>query len=149
MTKVSPAPKQAKSPAGETDGFKAPGGGLRASIRDRIASVAAYDSKIVEVPEWGVAVEIRSMSLAARNGLFASVDGNLDMQMLYPHIVALCTYDPESGERVFGDDDIEFLNTRPAAVIDRIAIPALELCGMTEAAVDDEAKKSSQTDTSE
>lgn len=143
------AKKQTALVAGETEGFKAPGGGLRASIRDRIAAVAPYESKLVEVSEWDATIEVRSMSLGERNAMLTDADGDTDISALYPKIVLRCAYDPESGERIFGDDDEAFINTRPAHIIDKLAIPALQLSGMAEAALDDAAKKSSETESSD
>lgn len=147
----TPPPAQVTSPAGETDGYKAPGGSLRLSIRDRIAAVAPYSSKLVPVEEWGIEAEIRSLSLGERNEMLnkaAGDDGDADIRSIYPEMVVRCTFDPETGERVFGDDDIAFINSRPANLVDKLAVPAMELSGMADDAVEDEAKKSSKTEPS-
>lgn len=147
-------PQQA-SPVAETGGFKAPGGGLRPSIRDRIAAVAPYTSRMVTVAEWdNVIVEIRSLSLGERNAMLAKAaegedGGNTDISTIYPEMVMRCTFDPETGEKVFNSDEDEaFINSRPANLVDKLAMPAMELSGMkdSEKAVDDAAKKSSETE---
>lgn len=144
---------QVTSPAPETQGYQGPGGTLRLSIRDRIAAIAPYSKEIVTVEEWGgVQIEVRSLSLGARNDMLAraaeSEGGDADLRVIYPEMVLLCCYDPATGERVFADDDLEFINSRPANIVDKLAHPAMRLSGMSESAVDEASKASSETETS-
>lgn len=144
---------QVSSPAGETDGFKAPGGSLRRSIRDRIASVAPYTAELVTIHEWDdVQIEVRSLSLGARNDMLAraaETEGDADLRIIYPEMVMLCSYDPETGDRVFADDDLEFINSRPANLVDKLAVPAMRLSGMNESSVEEAGKESSGTEASD
>lgn len=140
-------------PVSETGGYKAPGGEVRRSIRDRIAAIAPYTKKLVTVEAWdNVVVEVRSLSLGERNQMLqkaAEDEGaGADISTIYPEMVMRCTYDPDTGEKVFNDDDEAFINSRPANLVDELAIPALELSGMKDSnqAVDDAAKKSSETE---
>lgn len=147
-------PAQRVAPPAETEGYKAPGGVVRRSIRDRIAAVAPYTSRLVTVEEWdGVQVEVRSLSLGERNAMLAKAaegedGGNTDISTIYPEMVMRCTFDPETGEKVFNEEDEAFINSRPANLVDKLAMPAMELSGMkdSEKAVDDAAKKSSETE---
>lgn len=139
-------------PAAETSGYLAKGGEVRQSIRDRIAAVAPYTAMLVTVEEWdNVQVEVRSLSLGERNAMLAKAADNggagADISTIYPEMVMRCTFDPETGEKIFGDDDEGFINSRPANLVDKLAMPAMELSGMkdSEKAVDDAAKKSSET----
>lgn len=148
----APAP-QVVEPAGQTGGYLAPGGEVRPSIRDRIAKTAPYTYKLVSVEEWdNVIVEIRSLNLGERNAMLSKIHEaggeGADITTIYPEMVLRCSFDPASGDKVFTDDDLAFINSRPANLVDKLAIPAMELSGMrdTEKVVDEAAKKSSETE---
>jgi hypothetical protein len=138
--------------AAETEGFKAPGGGLRQSIRDRIVAARPYSSENLYIEAWDVTVEVRSLTLGVRNDMMTSVineeTGKAETERLYPELIIRSTYDPETGERVFSDDDQATLNGVDAGAADKIAKVALRLSGMTDDAKDTEAGKSSETGTS-
>ena len=135
---------------GETEGYKAAGGAVRLSIRDRIAARRPYASEVVTA--FGEKIEVRSISLGLRNEMLASVidpeTKEADVKLLYPELIIRSCYDPETGERVFADDDMAFINGRDAGSGDILAKAALKLSGMTDEAKDSEAGKSSETATS-
>ena len=149
---ASNVPAEAEPIAPETDGYKAPGGGLRESIRDRIAKRRPYASREVYVPSWEETIEVRSISLGLRNDMLTSVmdeeTKEADIKKLYPELIIRTAYDPQTGERVFSNDDLAFINGLDAGSADLLAKPALELSGMTDEAKDKEAGKSSETETS-
>ncbi|WIC89087.1 tail assembly chaperone [Arthrobacter phage Ottawa] len=146
------SPVGAEPIAAETEGYKAPGGGLRESIRDRIAKRRPYASREVFVPAWEETIEVRSISLGLRNEMLTSVmdeeTKEADIKKLYPELIIRTSYDPQTGERVFSNDDLAFINGLDAGSADLLAKPALELSGMTDDAKDKEAGKSSETETS-
>lgn len=141
----------------ETDGYRAPGGLLRAEIRSRISKARPYSSQTVDIPEWDISVEIRSMSLGRRDELAAimatdEVDPETgrkqDLKKFYPALIIATAFDAE-GEQIFGETDIEWLRSLDAHVLDKLANPALELNGLgDEKKVENEAGKSSGTETS-
>lgn len=143
---------QAVPAKSETAGYRAEGGGIRASIRDLIQKARPYSKELVEVPEWGVTIEVRSISLGLRNEMMLSVideeTKQADIRKLYPEMIIACSYDPETGDKVFAADDAAFLNGLDAGILDKIAKPALSLSGMSDDAKDKEAGKSSETETS-
>lgn len=147
----TPAP-QVEALDGEAGGFKAPGGGVRKSIRDRIAAVRPYASEEVFIPAWDETIEVRSISLGLRNEMLQSVmdeeTKEADIKKLYPELIIRTAFDPETGERVFADDDLAFINGLDAGSADLLAKPALKLSGMTDDAKEKEAGKSSETETS-
>ena len=136
----------------ETAGYKGEGGAIRTSIRDRIRAARPYTKELVEVEEWEATIEVRSISLGLRNEMMLSVidpdTKQADVRKLYPEMIIACSYDPETGEKVFADDDAAFLNGLDAGVLDKIAKPAMELSGMNEKSKDAAAGKSSETETS-
>lgn len=144
---------QAQPVPGETEGFKAPGGGARRSILDRITSVRPYRSEVVpDIAEWdGVSVEVRSLPLGERNDMMAEVmdgDGQLDVKALYPALLIAACYDPETGEKVFPADAAAIINGLDSGAVDKVAKVAMSISGMADKAKEDEAGKSSETETS-
>lgn len=144
---------QAVAVPAETQGYQAPGAQVRRSIRDRIAAVRPYKSEIVNVPEWdGVDIEVRSITLGERTHIMETLmddEGNASMPTIMTHFILACAYDPETGDKVFAHDDLEFVNSRAAGPSDLLGQAALRLSGMGKKAEDEEAKKSSPAETSE
>lgn len=137
----------------ETEGFKAPGGSLRDSIRAKINAVRPYKSKEVHVPEWDIDVEVRSLSLGARNEMMMSLmpEGSTkpDVKRMYPAIIVAATYTLD-GEKVFTSEDEGWLNSLDSGTTDLIAKPAMELSGLSDdKVVEKEAGKSDSTGASE
>lgn len=136
---------------GEPTGYLAPGGAQRPSVRDRIKAMKPYSAETVHVAEWEADVELRSLSLGERNEILQEArqgDSDMDISVLYPQIIVKCSYDPETGTRLFEDDEIAFINSLPANLMDKLAVPAMKLSGMSGDPVDESAKKSSETEVS-
>lgn len=109
------------------------------SLRDQILSAADLTTELVDVPEWGVTVEVKTMTGAERARIMqvaADGGGKVDFEKVYPDIVIGCTYDPTTGERVFDWPDREALMSKSGAAIDRIAQVGLRLSGFTDGAAD-------------
>jgi hypothetical protein len=118
------------------------------SLRDRILSAKDIQSQSLEVPEWGLTVEVRGMSGADRARIIEAAmttDGGVNLQAFYPDVVISCCHDPETGERVFDPEDRIALMEKSGKAIDRIASLGLELSGMTEDAQKATGKGSSTT----
>jgi hypothetical protein len=101
--------------------------------RDAILTVADLPRQTVEVPEWGGSVSIRAMNGVER-GEFEAVaagtkrDDPLGVARLRTVLVALTLCGPD-GERLFttSDADLALLGAKSGAVLDRIALAAVEL----------------------
>jgi hypothetical protein len=120
------------------------------SLRDKILAIQNdTPSELVEIPEWDVKVLVKGFTLGAKDDFLASI---LDVNTKEPNIrafnvgvlVGTC-YDPESGEKLFTEDDIVVLKQKSAAAIDRLVQVGQKLSGLTEEAVDVAAKKSFST----
>jgi hypothetical protein len=110
------------------------------SLKDRIFASQDLTNEVVDIPEWGVKLEVRSMSAGDRSRSirnWVGEDNQVDLVRFYPAIIAASVFDPESGERVFTDADAEKLNEKSSRVIERLAQVALRLSGMTQEAVDE------------
>ncbi len=109
------------------------------SIRDQIINADDIEHEIIEVPVWGVSIEVRSMTGRARTRLIKTAtdnDGQLDMETLYPDMVILCAFDPETGEQIFTQDDRDLLLSKSAGPLELIALAAMRISGMTPDAVE-------------
>lgn len=119
------------------------------SIREQILNADDIETELVEVPVWGVTVEVRSMDGRSRTRLLknaASTDGNIDMETLYPEMVIRCTFDPETGERIFVEDDADLLLSKAAGPLELLAMAAMRVSGMTSDAMDVAGKDSPSTE---
>ena len=114
-----------------------------ASLRDRILAANDIPTEAVEVPEWGLTVEVKGMTGADRTRLLDMAitgGGEVDVKIIYPEIVIATAYDPETGERVFADDDAAVLQAKSAQAIDRVAEVGMRLSGFTKEAADKATK---------
>lgn len=112
---------------------------------DLRATILASDDipvEMVDVPEWGVTIEVRGMNGADREAVLnrAAEGDGLSVGGMYVDTVIACSYDPQTGQRVFSADDSGVLRAKSAAAIDRIAKVGMRLSGMDEGA-SEEAKK--------
>lgn len=115
------------------------------SIREQILNADDIETELVEVPAWGVTIEVRSMDGRSRTRLLKSAadnDGVVDMERMYPEMVILCSFDPETGERIFTADDVDALLSKAAGPLELIATTAMRVSGMTGDSVDVAGKDS-------
>ena len=118
------------------------------SIRDLILAKQDIPSEVVDVPEWGVKVEVRGMTGAERTRIMdkaSDSEGGVNLQFIYPEIVIATSFDPESGEQIFVPTDRDVLLSKSASAIDRIALVGMRLSGFTKEAADELGKGSSET----
>ena len=124
------------------------------SIKDKIRQAADLSREIVEVPEWDVKVEIRSMSARHRTGLQSlindeTVDAGIRQEQMWAFLLTNCCFDPETGEAVFTDEDMDWLFTQKAfAPIDRLASACLNVSAVLRGTADQLGKSSSDSPTS-
>lgn len=113
------------------------------SLRDQILATDDIQSELLDVPEWDVTVEVRGMNGADRARIIerASSEGGIGAGSMYAETVVMSCYDPETGERVFGDGDLDALMGKSASAIDRIAIVAMRLSGMDQEAQDEAGRQ--------
>ena len=104
-------------------------------LRDDI--LGADDRPWIDVPtpEWPVkTVRIISMSGADRDSWEASalirrasLEGTDRLRNLRAELVGRCAVDPTTGERIFGENDIEALGGKSAKVLERLFAAATQL----------------------
>ncbi len=115
------------------------------NLRDQILAADDLTAETMTIPEWGDAViEIRTMTAEERTNFmglaYDSSSGDLNFSVLYAAIVIASVYDPETGLQLFTQEDGHALGQKNGAIMERIATKAMEMSGLTEAAVDDAGK---------
>lgn len=118
------------------------------SLREKILNADDISSEIIEVPAWGVTVEVRSMDGRSRTRLLktaSDADGNIDMEVVYPEMILLCCFDPETGERIFEESDRDAVLSKAAGPVELLALAAMRVSGMSSDSVDEAGKDSSTT----
>lgn len=124
-----------------------------------ILAVEDRPTEDVDVPEWGGEVTIRALSGAEREKwelsmakLSVGKDGELTktptLEGSTVRLLALSIVD-ESGEPMFTKADIAGLAAKSATALDRVSKAAMRLNGLSDEAVEDEAKNSETTPNSE
>lgn len=118
------------------------------SIRDRIIAVDDLQREIVKIEQWGLEVEVRGMSGAARAAIVqdaADNNGNVNFAKMMPEVVVTCVFDPQTGEQVFSADDKDLIMGKNGAALEKINTIAMRLSGFGADAVDVAGKDFSST----
>lgn len=109
------------------------------SLREKILNTVDIKTQLVEIPEWGVTIEVRSLTGKQRSILIQNnIDiktGVVDVAGMFPDLVILSSYEPETGERVFLDSDREEISNKNSGALDKIFAVASKLSGLESTAV--------------
>jgi len=124
------------------------------------AAILAADDlqrETVDVPEWGGQVCVRGMTGAERDAYESTLlsvkgtDVSLDkggMTSARARICAMCMIDPETGKRLFTDNQVIDLGKKSGRALDRVFGVAQRLSGISKADID-ELRKNSKNGQSE
>lgn len=99
----------------------------------------------VEVPEWGGAVDMRTLTSAERDAFEVRMlrdsddDPESRLENLRARLVAACAVD-EDGHCLFSEDDVEALGGKSARAMDRLFDVAQRMNGMGPDAIEDLTK---------
>lgn len=96
--------------------------------KDQILAADDQPTKDIEVPEWGGAVRIRTMSASERDKWESETyaDGKVNTLDFRARFCALCIVD-EQGTRLFSDAEVQALGRKSAAALQRVFNAAQEL----------------------
>ena len=129
------------------------------SLANKIRAAQDVAVELYEVPEWDVVVELRSMSARQRAAFASNIEisdnGSVKLdvnrvEMLWGTVIEACCFDPESAEKVFTADDIDWLmEEKNASVVDSLANACLAISGMGADSESDAGKDSSGSPTPE
>lgn len=105
------------------------------SIRDQVVAAEDIESEIVEVPQWGVKIEVRGMTGKERARMLKScsdpMTGQVDIEKISPDVIIGCSWDPDTGEKVFLPGDRDMLLSKSGAALEKIALAGMRLSGLT------------------
>ena len=114
--------------------------------RDQILEASDLRSQLAEVPEWGGAVLVRTMTGADRDAFENSIvsvrpDGTREQNLtnFRTKLVALTVVD-DAGNLLFSADDLARLAAKSALAIDRVFVVAQSINGLGAQAVETAAK---------
>ena len=129
------------------------------SLANKIRAAQDVAVELYEVPEWDVVVELRSMSARQRAAFASNIEisdnGSVKLdvnrvEMLWGTVIEACCFDPDSAEKVFTADDIDWLmEEKNASVVDSLANACLAISGMGADSESDAGKDSSDSVTAE
>jgi len=123
------------------------------SMKNKIRSAQDIDRELVDVPEWDVTIEVRSMTVRQRASFISASQDTSEnsgdrVETVYGQILVTCCLEPETGEPVFDEEDLAWLMTeKSGSVIDKLVSRCLEVSGLKEKAVDEAGKDSSDSQT--
>lgn len=121
-------------------------------LKDQILESRDYEETLVEIPEWDNAkIACRGLGSDMQGWLFEQALGKDENALLLtlmangPKILIDAVYDPETGERIFTDEDKESLKKKNGRIIRELVLMIIENSGITEKAVAEAKKNSSET----
>ena len=128
------------------------------SIREQIKSAEDSSIESYEVPEWGVTLEIRSMTahsramfvaeMASEDGSIGGVNDPARIEGMWWNVISQTCHDPKTGELAFEDGDQEWLFQKNAKVVNDLANECMAASGLTEEAQEEAGKDFSASQTS-
>jgi hypothetical protein len=117
-------------------------------IRELIFGADDIESELLDVPQWGVKIDVRSMDGKTRARLLRECmdeNGDLDYESLYPQVIIATAFDPTTGEKIFGPEDQEAINSKSGAALELVASCGMRVSGMDKDAAETAGKGSSTT----
>lgn len=112
--------------------------------RDSILKADDLKKQLVEVPEWGGSVYVRTLTGTERDNFEQSIieaPGKMNMANLRARLVSKVLVD-DKGQRLFTNADAVELGTKSASALDRIFTIAQKMNGMSTADVEEMVKNS-------
>ncbi len=123
------------------------------SLRESIKAADDGTAELYDVPEWGVKIEVRSLTARARSILHSEwLSDSGDQRAIHDgwwQIVSKTCFDPDTGEQIFEDGDEDMLLSKNAQVVNDLADFCMAQSGMLPEAVDEAGKDSSDSSTPE
>lgn len=101
-----------------------------------VAVADDIEKNIVDVPEWGVKIGIRSMDGNRRSQFMTAFskaresEDEEELGKIEADLLVYCAFDPEDNSQCFTPDDIPMLLTKSGKVIGRLSKLASELSGL-------------------
>jgi len=114
-------------------------------LADKIRQSDDRVVEIIDVPEWDVKIELRSMTALQRSLMQVEWADTEEQSaaVLYQTVLQHCCFDPDTGDQVFNEEDSEWiLAEKSAQVVDRVAQACLKVSGLSADSIDESGKDS-------
>lgn len=115
-------------------------------LRTRILAADDIESTIVDIPQWGTKVMVRTMTARERmETQMAAADqktGQVDATKLMVLVAIRSACDPETGLPIFTDADYDALLTKSGAAVEKLAMEGMRISGFNQQAADAAGKDS-------
>ena len=142
---------------------------VKRNLREEIRGMEDLTKELVTIPMWNdMKIEMRSMRGMDRVVIFTKtggkkkktdkdpfmekppkdavdVEADWDPEEVFPLLVVRSAYDPETGDRVFEDADVDWLVEKSADAFEILINSALKVNGMTKDAVKEAEGNSLET----
>jgi len=127
------------------------------TLRDRILNVEDTVTEIVDIPEWGVKVAVKGLTIGEQQQFLKSVrkrtgektDFTLDNDKFVIQLLIRTVSDPETGETLFEQADAQTLMSKSWKAMSRIYNVSARLSGFADDdEVQDDLKTMASDDTS-
>lgn len=107
---------------------------MASALRQTILNADDIVKEVVDVPEWGIKIEVRGMTAKERAKLLKSsaTSGEVNMVTWFPDLIIATAYDPETGEKVFEPADRDAINAKSGAAVSALSDVAARLSGLGE-----------------
>jgi len=114
-------------------------------LADKIRQSDDRVVEIIDVPEWDVKIELRSMTALQRSLMQVEWADTEEQSaaVLYQTVLQHCCFDPDTGDQVFNEEDSEWiLAEKSAQDVDRVAQACLKVSGLSADSIDESGKDS-------
>lgn len=128
--------------------------GSNNNLINKIRAASDLERVQYHVAEWDVDIEIRSLSAKQRATLQTLIADDTDglttkQEVMWTFLMVNCCYDPETGEPVFTDEDMDWVLTEKAfKAIDKVTTRCLQVSGVLKGSTDELGKSSLDSPTS-
>jgi hypothetical protein len=104
------------------------------SLRDKILQAPDLKSESMDIEEWGVTIEVRSMNGTQRARMMKEAfNANAEeISWDYASLIIAGAYNPETDELIFTEADREELNEKHGGVLEQIALRVLAVSGLSD-----------------
>ena len=119
-----------------------------ARLADKIRQADDRETEIIDVEAWDVKLGIMSMTALQRAQMQSewSESEENSASKLFSMVILYCVIDPDSGEAVFTEEDLEWLLAEKSAqTVDEVAQVCLRVSGLAADSVDEVGKDSSDS----
>ena len=109
--------------------------------KNEIKEIDDLPSKTVEIPEWGGSIKLRMMTTKSRMD-FEKKQSQVKTNEGVVVLLVLYSCVDEDGNRLFSDDDYDFLASRSPKALMTLFETATELNSLSRSGLEDKAKNS-------